>query len=131
MELATPTQRLIGQFLDALIAFVPFLIVVFVTARYGETAVVAARLLPVLWALFYYFLADGLNEGQSFGKQWVGIRVVSAETGAPCTFGQSFIRNVILSALGPIDWLFIFGHRRQRLGDRAAGTIVIVDPARP
>jgi uncharacterized RDD family membrane protein YckC len=29
--------------------------------------------------------------------------------------------------LGPIDWIFIFGDRRQRLGDKAAGTIVVVD----
>ena len=41
--------------------------------------------------------------------------------------GQSFVRNVIQALLGPIDWIFIFGERRQRLGDKAAGTIVIVD----
>jgi hypothetical protein len=28
--------------------------------------------------------------------------------------------------LGPIDWIFIFGERHQRLGDEAAGTIVIL-----
>jgi uncharacterized RDD family membrane protein YckC len=55
----------------------------------------------------------------------LGTRVVSVETNAPCTFGQSFIRNLLLAVLGPIDWIFIFGERRQRLGDKAAGTIVV------
>lgn len=50
-----------------------------------------------------------------------------ATTGAPCTYGQSFIRNLLLAVLGPIDWIFIFGERHQRLGDKAAGTIVIAD----
>ena len=51
--------------------------------------------------------------------------VVDGTNGRPCTFGQSFVRNFFLSLLGPIDWLFIFGRRRQRLGDRIAATIVI------
>jgi len=39
----------------------------------------------------------------------------------------SFIGLILGGLLGPIDWIFIFGERRQRLGDKAAGTIVIVD----
>jgi len=26
-----------------------------------------------------------------------------------------------------IDWLFIFGEKHQRLGDKVAGTIVVLD----
>ena len=29
--------------------------------------------------------------------------------------------------LGPIDWIFIFGDKHQRLGDKLAGTIVVPD----
>jgi uncharacterized RDD family membrane protein YckC len=29
--------------------------------------------------------------------------------------------------LGPIDWIFIFGERHQRLGDMLAGTVVITE----
>ena len=83
-------------------------------------------LLGTAWACFYFFFADGLHEGQSFAKRWLGIRVVDAKTGAPCTSWQSFGRNVF-TILGPLDWIFIFGERRQRLGDKPAGTIVIVD----
>jgi hypothetical protein len=32
---------------------------------------------------------------------------------------------LLLNFLGWIDWIFIFGQRRQRLGDRAANTIVV------
>lgn len=79
----------------------------------------------IAWWIFYYFFADGLAGGQSIGKRWMGMHVINAETGAPCTFGQSFIRNLLLAVLGPIDWVFIFGDRHQRLGDKAAGTIVV------
>lgn len=54
------------------------------------------------------------------------MRVVSEKTGASCTFGQSLLRNILLMVLGPLDWIFIFGERRQRLGDKLAGTIVII-----
>jgi uncharacterized RDD family membrane protein YckC len=54
----------------------------------------------------------------------VGDSRAPIETVAPCTWGDSFIRNV--SILGPIDALFIFGEDHQRLGDKAAGTVVIV-----
>jgi uncharacterized RDD family membrane protein YckC len=79
-----------------------------------------------VWAFVYLLFGDGLRGGQSFAKQWPGLRVVDADTGAPCTFGDSFIRNILLTFLGPIDWIFIFGERHQRLGDQAAGTIVVV-----
>ena len=55
------------------------------------------------------------------------MQCVDANSGAPCSFWQSFIRNLLLAVLGPIDWIFIFGERHQRLGDKAAGTIVVAD----
>lgn len=55
----------------------------------------------------------------------VKTKVIDATTSASCTFGQSFIRNLTLTILGLIDWVFIFGERRQRLGDRAADTLVV------
>lgn len=82
----------------------------------------------VVWAIGYHFLADGLGEGQSLGKQWLGISVVDDRSGEPCTFGQSFVRNLLLAILGPLDWIFIFGTRHQRLGDKLAGTVVVAAP---
>ena len=83
--------------------------------------------LAIIWSSAYYLFADGLHDGQSLAKRQLGIRVIDAETGAPCTFWQSFLRNLLLAILGPLDWIFIFGERHQRLGDKAANTIVVYD----
>ena len=126
LDLASLPQRLAGQFLDGLVAAAPpvaAFLLTFVLHGVGIVLIVLA----CIFAFLYTLLADGLEGGQSFGKRMVGIRVVSMETGAPCSFGQSFVRNLLLMLLGPIDWIFIFGDRRQRLGDKAAGTMVVVD----
>jgi uncharacterized RDD family membrane protein YckC len=124
LTLAPRSLRLLGQIIDGVVGAVPFVCGALISSfsdALGTLIVIGG----VAWSLFYYLLADGLHGGQSFAKQWLGMRVVSEESGAPCTFGQSFIRNLLLSLLGPIDWIFIFGERHQRLGDKAAGTIVI------
>jgi uncharacterized RDD family membrane protein YckC len=130
VDLASLPQRLAAQFLDGLVVAVPVCALALTGMKlYGSSAWPAGVLIAaaILFAMAYVLFSDGLEGGQSLGKRWVGIRCVSAETGAPCTFWQSFVRNILLSILGPIDWIFIFGARRQRLGDKAAGTIVIVD----
>lgn len=124
MPLASRTSRLFAQLLDGLIGAIPFFaatIVIMVNDWLGVFAMVGAGL---FW-IGYYFLADGLPNGQSIGKRAFNIAVVDGATGEPCTMWKSFLRNLLLCLLGPIDWLFIFGERRQRLGDMAAGTIVV------
>ncbi len=124
--LASRTNRLLGQILDGIVGAAPFLagsLLMYFSVTLGSVLTTGG----IAWAIFYYLFADGLHTGQSFGKQWLGMQVVDATSGAPCTFGQSFLRNLLLAILGPIDWLFIFGERHQRLGDKAAGTIVIAD----
>jgi uncharacterized RDD family membrane protein YckC len=122
--LASRSNRLIGQFLDGLIGAAPF-IIGFALSTVSEILGGIVVLLGVAWSLFYYLFADGFTGGQSIAKRWLDMHVVDATTGAPCTFWQSFLRNVLLAVLGPIDWIFIFGGRHQRLGDMAAGTIVV------
>jgi uncharacterized RDD family membrane protein YckC len=126
VDLASRPQRLAAQFLDGLVAGAPALaalLIMFLSPRASIVMFIVAALFGALYTLF----ADGLEGGQSIGKRVLGLRVVSMATGAPCTFGQSFLRNLLLMILGPIDWVFIFGERHQRLGDKAAGTIVVVD----
>ena len=118
-------SRLVAQVIDSVIGAAPIVLAA-LTSSLDEQVGGILLLASVIWFLLYYLFADGLGEGQSFGKRWLGIRVIGAETGAPCTYGQSFIRNFLLALLGPIDWLFIFGERHQRLGDMAAGTLVVV-----
>ena len=130
VDLASLLQRLAARFLDGIVVSIPVCALGYAGMRiYGTVAWPGGVLIAaaILFAMMYGLFSDGLPGGQSLGKRWVGIRVISADTGAPCSFRQSFVRNILLSFLGPIDWFFIFGERRQRLGDKAAGTIVIVD----
>ena len=126
VDLASLPQRLAGQFLDGLVASIPPIAAFFLTFVLNRAGIVLI-VLTCIFAFLYTLLADGLEGGQSFGKRMVGIRVVSMQSGAPCSFGQSFVRNLLLMILGPLDWIFIFGSRRQRLGDMAAGTVVVLD----
>jgi uncharacterized RDD family membrane protein YckC len=121
---ATRGDRFVGQMLDALVAFGPLIVASFFQLL-SDAVAGGIAIGAVFWAIFYIFFADGLNGGRSYAKKWLDMYVIEAATGRPCTFGMSFIRNFLLWLLGPIDWIFIFGDRHQRLGDKAAGTIVV------
>ena len=123
-NLASLSDRLFGQILDSLVAVAAFAaaaLLYFISPSLGGLGFVLA----ILFAIFYILFADGLEGGQSYGKRIVHTACVDADTGAPCTFWQSFIRNLLLALLGLIDWIFILGKKRQRLGDKAANTIVV------
>jgi uncharacterized RDD family membrane protein YckC len=68
----------------------------------------------------------------SFGKRLAGIKVVSASTGQAVTFKQAFVRNILLIVPGilffgyPIEWFFL-QFKGQRLGDKWAGTTVVMN----
>ena len=82
----------------------------------------------ILWG--YYIAFELLWNGQSPGKRVIGLRVVR-EGGRPITFVGSAIRNLIrivdfLPALYGIGVVVMFVDRRsRRLGDLAAGTLVV------
>ena len=82
--------------------------------------------LPVI---FYHFIFEYLMQGQSPGKKQMKIRVLKEE-GAPATLGSFFLRWI----LSPVDYFFTGGiavisiimtSKGQRLGDLAAGTIIV------
>jgi uncharacterized RDD family membrane protein YckC len=126
LPLASRSTRLLGQLLDGFVGAAPF-IAGSVLSSINDAAGTMLLVAGIAWSIFYYLFADGFPGGQSLGKRWLGTQVIDAATGTPCTFGQSFIRNLLLAVLGPIDWIFIFGAPHQRLGDKAAGTIVVAD----
>ncbi|GHO78829.1 hypothetical protein KSD_66000 [Ktedonobacter sp. SOSP1-85] len=79
-------------------------------------------------ALVYYFYMEA-TQGGTFGKKILGLRIVK-EDGSPIGWSESIIRNL----LRIIDGLFAYligailiwtSPRKQRLGDRAAHTVVI------
>lgn len=129
---ASRFTRLIGQFLDGFIGACPLIVVSIFAGivgafdNWGGNAIAMIGFFAGMgWAVFYYFFSDGFTGGQSWAKQMLGIHVIDANTRRPCSYGQSFLRNLLLALLGPIDAIFIFGDRHQRLGDMLAGTVVI------
>lgn len=84
----------------------------------------------VFWG--YYIGFEMLWQGQSPGKRWTKIRVVRVD-GNPVGFGEVAIRNLVriidflpaTYALGLVT--MFFSENARRLGDYAAGTIVIKD----
>lgn len=82
----------------------------------------------------YYLFFELLWNGQSPGKRWAGLRVLRSD-GTPITITESLIRNLVrLVDFLPLGYgvgiltMFI-DSRSRRLGDLAAGTLVVHDQA--
>ena len=96
------------------------------------TAVFGLISFVLLWGFYIFF--EMLWNGQSPGKRLVGLRVLRSD-GTPITLTESIIRNLVRL----IDFLPIFyglgvivmfvNAQSRRLGDLAAGTIVVRDQA--
>jgi len=76
----------------------------------------------------YFTYLEG-TRGQTIGKMAMKIRVVR-EDGSPIDIGTAFIRNILRVIDGLIFYLvgailIWTSHKKQRLGDRAAKTVVI------
>lgn len=126
-KLASRFARWFTQSLDFFVLLIPIIFVAGVLGKFGHSLEFPLALIWLIWLGFYLLFQDGINKGQSFGKRIMSMRVVNAETGAPCNYGKSVVRNlfIIIPLVNLIDALMIFGDRRQRLGDRLAKTIVV------
>jgi uncharacterized RDD family membrane protein YckC len=130
--------RAIAQVVDLLILGV-ILIVVIVTGLVTGAAVgsdTVATLIEVLGGFVivfgYFWVSEGIWSGQTIGKKIFRLRAVG-DRGEPLTFMQAGIRNVVrIVDFLPYGYgvgfvvLFVNG-RGKRLGDLAAGTIVVKD----
>ena len=93
-----------------------------------------ALIVAIVFAIFfgYFIVFEALWNGQTPGKKLVGIRVVR-DGGYPIDFGASLIRNLIRVGEQLIGYyLFsaisaLISPENKRLGDLAAGTIVVRD----
>lgn len=90
--------------------------------------VVVASVVPVL----YYVVCEVTTGGRSLGKALFGLRVVDLQ-GVPVGLGDSLVRNLVrivdfLPFLYGIGVVTMFaGRQPRRLGDLAAGTVVVHD----
>jgi uncharacterized RDD family membrane protein YckC len=96
--------------------------------------------------LTYLLLGDGFFDGRSIGKKLLRLKVLSAETGAPCSFKDSVLRNstfgagyalwivpfigwIFIVIVSVIEFILVLGSKdSMRLGDEIAKTIVIETP---
>jgi len=79
----------------------------------------------------YHVLFETLASGRSPGKRAAGLRVVRAG-GLPVRFRESAVRNIIrlIDLMPPVTYglgagVILATRRNQRLGDLAAGTLVV------
>ena len=101
---------------------------------------VASGLGMLVWFLLdwlYPVVFEAGRRGATPGKRLVGLRVVQA-TGSPITIGQAVVRNFLRFIDSMPLFTYAFGiasclasKRFQRLGDLAAGTVVIYDRVPP
>ncbi|MEY4569218.1 MAG: hypothetical protein RLZZ398_657 [Verrucomicrobiota bacterium] len=97
---------------------------------------VAGGMMLLAWFLMdwlYPVFFEAGKRGATPGKRAMGLRVVQA-TGSPITLGQAVVRNFLRFIDGMPFFTYCFGltsclatKRFQRLGDLAAGTVVIYD----
>jgi uncharacterized RDD family membrane protein YckC len=149
VELSQPLagigSRFLAGFIDNLIMIGVFivLIILFVlttwenpidffrssSERYGfwASAILIILAFLVYWGYFLFF--EWRTNGQTPGKRYMKLRVVK-EGGLPVTFTDIAVRNLLRVVDGQISYavagVFMFASSKaQRLGDMAAGTVVI------
>jgi uncharacterized RDD family membrane protein YckC len=99
----------------------------------GSITLEGGSLLVYLALMLLYYFATEATSGQTVGKRLLGIRVVRAD-GAPAGAGPIAGRTA-LRLIDGLPTLYLLGlivmlatKRKQRIGDLAAGTVVIAAP---
>ena len=136
-RLAGPALRAVAFLLDGLLIGSLFIAGSIVIALFGVAAEAFSGLLLV--AAFFVWWGYGaacevFANGRTAGKAALGLRVVS-QTGLSINAAQAILRNLLRAAdLAPPFFpgvaTMAFTSRLQRLGDLAAGTIVVLERTR-
>jgi uncharacterized RDD family membrane protein YckC len=144
LRMAGPILRAGAYLIDLLIRGAVLLVGGFLLSLAGVAigSRVAGGLMLLAWFLMdwlYPVVFEAGKRGATPGKRLLRLRVVQA-SGSPITFGQALVRNFLRFIDSMPFFTYGFGvtsclasRRFQRLGDLAAGTVVIYDriPAAP
>ncbi|MDQ6692747.1 MAG: RDD family protein [Candidatus Dormibacteraeota bacterium] len=139
-RLAGPGSRFLAQLIDfpiqlglLLLAFLAAL-GVYRLGGNGNIAIIAGLLLGFTAVWGYFPICESVWSGKTLGKHVFGLRVVG-DRGEPITLSQALIRNLVrIVDFLPLTYgvgiivLFANGHGK-RLGDLAAGTVVVREKA--
>jgi uncharacterized RDD family membrane protein YckC len=139
-------SRLLAALIDGIAQFVALLLLSLLIGAFGGSGSAASNaalgiLALVTAGLIYPVLFETLMRGRTPGKAAMGLRVVRDDAG-PITFRQAFVRGLIGFVIerpgiflgSPAVISSVISERGKRLGDLAAGTIVIqerVQASRP
>ena len=140
-EIAGIGSRFLAQIIDSLIILVILIAITILAAALGgifssgELAILVEVILGFILLAGYFLVSEAAWNGQTVGKRSARLRVVG-DHGEPLTIAQAAIRNLVrivdflpfFYAIGMLT-LFING-RGKRLGDFAAGTLVVRDRER-
>ena len=138
--LGGPFRRFVAYLLDlALVAVL--MVAVFLLSTVlagGSTAGLGPALVAYLLLSWGYgAFCESVFTGQTAGKRAMGLRVLS-DRGVPITAAQAILRNLVGAVDGPFPFCYLLGlssmvlsAQFQRLGDLAAGTMVIKEERRP
>lgn len=136
-QVAGPGTRLQAWLVDAaLMAVVLFAAASTANLVFGTFGAEGASQGTLMLAWFavdwgWFTLTEGLLAGQSPGKRFLGVRVV-CEDGRPIGWREAILRNLLRPAdslpFGYVVGALVMGldPRSRRIGDRLAGTVVVV-----
>ncbi len=127
--------RFVALLIDSIILWIVFAILGFLFGVFNSGFYLSPRVALSGWGIVafiiyiaYFTYLEG-TRGQTIGKRVMGLKVVR-EDGGSIDMGAAFVRNI----LRVIDGLFAYlvgailiwtSHKKQRLGDRAANTVVV------
>ncbi|NBW85882.1 MAG: RDD family protein [Planctomycetia bacterium] len=133
-RLAGPAPRLVAFVIDVLVIMAAgvVLFIPFAVAGAVGTAFLGFFLVAIFFLWWGYGAAlETFNNGQTLGKLALGLRTVS-QTGLSINVSQAILRNLVRAAdIAPPFFPGLVAmactRRLQRLGDLAAGTVVVYD----
>lgn len=132
-------DRFAAFFLDSLVGFYLYYLVGYILLKFFGLGTIALlhqnagrfgiHLGLTIGAMFFYYLLMEAVFGATLGKFFCRLRVIE-ETGQPASLGNIFIRNFLRIVDYPLFFLIAIiamesSPYNQRLGDRAAKTLVI------
>ncbi|MCZ6578839.1 MAG: RDD family protein [Gammaproteobacteria bacterium] len=129
-QVVGPVPRFLAFSIDFIIRGIFLFIASLVSIPFGQLGIGFWLILLFLVEWFYPVLFEVFRSGQTPGKKALGISVVQDDL-TPVSFGTSLVRNLLRTAdFLPFFYLFglitmVSNSRFQRLGDLAAGTLVI------
>lgn len=133
MDTRVVFRRVVQYIIDAiLVSIIPGLIYFALDRGHGlahALGLTIAIILAIVIHLLYWVVRPSAANGQTFGMQLLGIRILSVD-GGETTKAQFFIRWILLIldtlVVGLVGLITMLCSRhRQRIGDHAAKTIVI------